>query len=45
MAVMLKPVPRFAGFNLLSAASKPGVRQNLRSFLGTIRRIVFPRKR
>lgn len=42
MAVTLKPVPRFAGFNLAKAARKPGIWQNVRSFLGTIRRIVLP---
>lgn len=41
LRVLLRPRPRFRGMHLFAAARKAGVRANLRSFLGTCRRIVL----
>jgi coenzyme F420 hydrogenase subunit beta len=42
MAVVFKPVPRFVGFQLFEAARGRGPLANLRSFLGTLRRLLMP---
>lgn len=39
LGLMLRPVPDFRGYNLFSAAATGGIVANLRSFLGTCRRI------
>ncbi len=43
MAVLFRRWPRYRGFNLLAAARQPGLVANLRSFLGTLRRLVYRR--
>lgn len=45
MAVLGRPVPRFEGFDLLSAARQAGIWETARSFLGLVRRLVAPEKR
>ena len=44
-AAMLRPAPRFDGFHLARVACGAGLRANLHSFLGTVRRIVRPKRR
>lgn len=43
MLILGSVVPKFSGFGLLRAAAQAGITRNIRSFLGTIRRIVFSR--
>lgn len=42
LAVTGKPVPRFRGLNILAAGRRAGLAANLRSFLGTCRRLLLP---
>jgi len=39
-----RPVPRFRGFHLAAAARQAGLRGNLRNFLGTFRRMIWPKR-
>ncbi|MBY8978074.1 Coenzyme F420 hydrogenase/dehydrogenase, beta subunit C-terminal domain [Rhodobacteraceae bacterium NNCM2] len=41
MAILLRPVPKFSGFNLLTAAKGARIPVLLRNFLGTGRRLVL----
>ena len=43
MALLGRRAPRFRGLQLLKAASQGGVWGNLRSFLGTVRRLILSR--
>lgn len=43
MAVLGNHVPRYKGFNLLRAALDAGLLANIKSFLGTVRRVVMKR--
>ncbi len=43
--LFMRPTPRFKGFSLKAAARRAGLFANLRSFLGTGRRLVFARRR
>ncbi|MFA5539685.1 MAG: Coenzyme F420 hydrogenase/dehydrogenase, beta subunit C-terminal domain [Gemmobacter sp.] len=40
-----RPVPRYRGLQLRAAARQNPLRRNLHNFLGTIRRVLFPRRR
>jgi len=39
-----RPMPRHRGFHLAAAARQGGLKSNLRNFLGTLRRLIWPKR-